>query len=171
MCRYSYHSCGNRHCPKCEGDRSDRWRDTQLKKLLPVPYFLVTFTLPHDLNPLARSHQKLLYNLLFRSSAEALKTLGLNPKYVGGQIGMVGVLHTWDRSMGYHVHVHYLVPASGIDLDTGAWRPSHPKFLVPASALRALFRAKFRDALKGTVVPRSSIWPRTSPGWRSPTGG
>ncbi len=146
----SYHSCGNRHCPKCEGERSDRWREKQMEKLLPVPYFLVTFTLPHELNPLARSHQKLFYNLLFKSSAEALKTLGLNSKYVGGQIGMVGVLHTWDRRMGYHIHVHYLVPAGGIDLETGEWRPSHPKFLVPISAVRELFRAKFRDALKDT---------------------
>jgi hypothetical protein len=110
---YSYHSCGNRHCPKCEADRADTWRDKQLAKLLPVPYFLVTFTLPHDLNSIARSHQKRIYSLLFTTSAEALKTLARNPKYVGGQIGLVGVLHTWDRSLGYHVHVHYLVPAGG----------------------------------------------------------
>jgi hypothetical protein len=116
----------------------------------PIMGAMGTFTLPHELNPLARSNQKLFYNLLFTSSAEALKTLGLNPEYVGGQIGMVGVLHTWDRSMGYHLHVHYLVPAGGIDLETGEWRPSPPKFLVPISALRELFRAKFRDALKET---------------------
>ena len=144
---YSYHSCGNRHCPKCGGDRADAWRDAQLKKLLPVPYFLVTFTLPHTLNPLARSHQQLVYDLLFKTSADALHTLALNPEWLGGTIGMVGVLHTWDRAMGYHVHVHYLVPAGGLDPETGAWRPSHPKFLVPASALREVFRAKFRDAL------------------------
>ncbi len=145
---YSYHSCGNRHCPKCGGDRADAWRDRQMEKLLPVPYFLVTFTLPHTLNPVARSHQKLIYNLLFKTSAAALKTLALNPRWLGGTIGMVGALHTWDRAMGYHVHVHYLVPAGGIDLETGAWRPSHPKCLVPASALRDVFRAKFRDALQ-----------------------
>jgi hypothetical protein len=145
---YSYHSCGNRHCPKCGADRADTWRDRQLEKLLPVDYFLVTCTLPHTLNPLARSNQKLIYDLLFKASAEALQTLSLNPKWVGGKIGMVGALHTWTRSMGYHVHVHYLVPAGGIDPNTGEWRPSHPKFLVPGSALSAVFRAKFRDALK-----------------------
>jgi len=145
---YSYHSCGNRHCPKCGQDRADRWRDRQLQKLLPVPYFLVTFTLPHSLNELARSHQSLVYDLLFRSSAEALKTLALNPKWLGGTIGMLGALHTWARDMSYHVHVHYLVPGGGIDPETGAWIPSHPKFLVPGSALRTVFRAKFRDALK-----------------------
>jgi hypothetical protein len=143
---YSYHSCGNRHCPKC-GDRADAWRDRQMEKLLPVPYFLVTFTLPHTLNPVARAHQKLIYTLLFTTSTEALKTLALNPTWLGGKIGMVGALHTWDRRMGYHVHVHDLAPAGGIDPETGAWVPSHPKFLVPASALREVFRAKFRDAL------------------------
>lgn len=145
---YSYHSCGNRHCPKCGQDRADGWRDRQLRKLLPVPYFLVTCTLPHALNPLARSNQKLIYSLLFKSSSEALQTLALNPKWLGGQIGMVGALHTWDRSMGYHLHVHYLVPAGGLDPQSGEWLPSHPKFLVPGSALRKVFRAKFRDALK-----------------------
>lgn len=145
---YSYHSCGNRHCPKCGGDRADAWRDRQMNLLLPVPYFLVTCTLPHTLNPVAHSHQKLIYDLLMKTSADALKTLALNPTWVGGTIGMVGALHTWDRSMGYHVHVHYLVPAGGLDPETGAWIPAHPKFLVPASALREVFRAKFRDALQ-----------------------
>lgn len=145
---YSYHSCGNRHCPKCGQDRADRWRDTQLQKRLPVPYFLVTFTLPHSLNPLARSHQTLVYALLFRTSAEALQVLALNPTWLGGRIGMVGALHTWARDMSYHVHVHYLVPGGGIDPQTGNWLPSHPKFLVPGSAVRTVFRAKFRDALR-----------------------
>jgi hypothetical protein len=145
---YAYHSCQNRHCPKCGSDRSDDWRDKQLQKLLPTGYFLVTCTLPHKLNPVARSNQKLIYGMLFQSSADALQTLTLNPEWIGGEIGMVGALHTWDRSMGYHLHVHYLVPAGGIDPETGTWKPAHPKFLVPGSGLSEVFRAKFRDALK-----------------------
>jgi hypothetical protein len=145
---YAYHSCGNRHCPKCGDDRADDWRDKHMQKLLPVNYFLVTCTLPHTLHPIARSNQKLIYRLLFQTSARALQTLARNPEWLGGQIGMVGALHTWDRSMGYHLHVHYLVPAGGIDPKTGQWKPAHPKFLVPGSALRKVFRAKFRDALK-----------------------
>jgi hypothetical protein len=145
---YAYHSCGNRHCPKCGHDRADHWRDTQLQKLLPVDYFLVTCTLPHTLNAIARSTQKLIYRLVFQTSAEALHTLALNPKWLGGEIGMVGALHTWDRSMGYHLHVHYLVPAGGREPNTGEWKPAHLKFLVPGSALSKVFRAKFRDALK-----------------------
>jgi hypothetical protein len=145
---YAYHSCGNRHCPKCGHDRADDWRDKQMQKLLPVSYFLVTFTLPHSLNNIAHSNQKLIYRLLFQNSAQALQTLALNPKWLGGEIGMVGALHTWDRSMDYHLHVHFLVPAGGIDPQTGAWKTAHPKFLVPGSALSKVFRAKFRDALK-----------------------
>lgn len=119
-----------------------------MQKSLPVNYFMVTCTLPHSLNQIARSNQKLIYRLLFQSSADALQTLALNPKWLGGEIGMIGALHTWDRSMGYHLHLHYLVPAGGIDPKTGAWKSAHPKFLVPGSALSTVFRAKFRDALK-----------------------
>ena len=145
---YAYHSCGNRHCPKCGADRADKWRDKQMQKLLPVSYFLVTCTLPHELHSLAHSNQKLIYRLLFQSSADALQTLVLNPEWLGGSIGMIGALHTWDRSMGYHLHVHYVLPAGGIDPQTGEWKEAHPKFLVPGSALSDVFRAKFRDALK-----------------------
>jgi hypothetical protein len=145
---YAYHSCGNRHCPKCGDDRADQWRDKQMQKLLPVNYFLVTCTLPHTINPVARSNQTLIYRLLFKTSADALQTLAMNPQWLGGQIGMVAALHTWNRSMGYHLHVHFLVPAGGIDPKTGEWKLAHPTFLVPGSALRKVFRAKFRDALK-----------------------
>jgi hypothetical protein len=146
--QYAYHSCGNRHCPTCGDDRADKWRDKQMHKLLPVPYFFVTFTLPHDLNHMAHANQKLIYRLLFQTSAKALKKLALNPKWLGAKIGMLGVLHTWDRSMGYHLHVHWLLPAGGSDPETGAWKPANPRYLVPGSALSEVFRAKFRDALK-----------------------
>jgi hypothetical protein len=129
------------------GDRADNWRDKQIQKLLPVKYFLVTCTLPHTLNRIARSNQNLSYRLLFQTSAEALQTLALNPEWLGGIIGMIGALHTWDRRMGYHVHVHYVVPAGGIDSKTAAWKAAHPQFLLPGSALSKVFRAKFRDAL------------------------
>jgi len=145
---YSYHSCCNRNCPKCGGDRANKWRDKQLLKLLPVPYFFVTFTLPHTLHKIAHSNQKLLYRLLFQASAEALQALALNPEWLGALIGMVGALHTWDRSMGYHLHVHYIVPAGGIAPKTGQWIPAQPKFLVYGPALSKVFRAKFRDALR-----------------------
>lgn len=166
---YAYHSCGNRHCPTCGADRADHWRDKHLEKLLPIPYFLVTFTLPHSLNPIAHANQKLVYRLLFQASENAMKTVALNPTWLGGQIGMVGALHTWMRHMGYHVHVHSLVPAGGIDPQTGDWKPSHPTFLVPGSALSDVLRAKFRDALKVEAPDLFALAPPTT--WTKTWGG
>jgi hypothetical protein len=145
---YQYHSCRNRHCPKCQGRKGEEWLEKQRNLLLPVPYFLLTFTLPDDLRRLARSHQRLFYSTLFRTSAASAQKLSQDPDYVGGQIGMVGVLHTWGRDLTYHPHVHYLVPAGGID-ENGDWLPVRNNFLFPVKALSKIFRAKFRDALQG----------------------
>jgi hypothetical protein len=109
---------------------------------------MVTFTLPAALHKLARQHQKTVYNILFRTAAAALQQLAWDPRYVGGQIGMVGVLHTWGRKLNYHPHVHYLVPAGGVSADRQQWLGVRHHFLVPVRALSILFRAKFRDALK-----------------------
>jgi len=150
--RYSYHSCQNRHCPKCRNDDATTWLARQQELLLPLTHFLVTFTLPDPLRQLARSHQTLIYNLLFRTSAAALQKLARDPRFVGGQLGLVGVLQTWTRDLRYHPHVHYLVPAGGLSAD-GQWLPAkHPRFLVPVKALGKIFRAKFRDALKKTPL-------------------
>lgn len=144
---YVYHSCRNRHCPKCQNDKAQRWLEAQQDLLLGVVYFLLTFTLPEKLRSVARSHQWLVYGLLFRASAEAIQQLGQEERWVGGQMGMLGVLHTWGRNLAYHPHVHYLVPGGGIGAD-GRWRPSRANFLLPVKALSKVFRAKFRDALR-----------------------
>lgn len=144
---YRYHSCRNRHCPQCQGDKAHQWLARQQEMLLPIPYFLLTFTLPALLRSLARSHQKLIYNLLFRASAAATQQLAQNPRWLGGDIGIVGVLHTWGRNLSYHPHVHYLVPAGA--WDGQVWRYGRSRrFFLPVKALSLLFRAKFRDALK-----------------------
>lgn len=149
--QYSYHSCQNRHCPKCQHQTGQEWLLHQQELLLPVPYFLLTFTLPAELRPLARSHQKLVYNLLFRAAAVATQQLAQDSRFVGGQIGMIGVLHTWGRNLAYHPHVHFLVPGGGMD-ENGRWRSTRHNFLVPVRALSVLFRAQFRDALKQTSL-------------------
>jgi len=146
---YSFHSCKNRHCPKCQNDQAQLWLEHQQSLLLPVPHFLVTFTLPDELRALARRHQKTIYTILFRASSEALQELALDPRFIGGRMGMVGVLHTWTRDLRYHPHVHYIVTGGGLSAD-GQWRPSRQDFLVPVKALSVLFRAKFRDHLKKT---------------------
>jgi ribosomal protein L37AE/L43A len=149
--RYSYHSCKNRHCPKCQNELANDWLAAQQNLLLPVHHFLVTFTLPAELRVLARSHQKLIYNLLFRASAAALQQLAQDPRFVGARLGMVGVLHTWTRQLLYHPHVHYIVTGGGLT-DDGRWRPARQDFLVPVKALSPIFRAKFRDALRQTEL-------------------
>jgi hypothetical protein len=159
--RYSYHSCKNRHCPKCQHDVAQAWLEKQQDLLLPVPYFLLTFTLPDGLRKLARSNQKLVYNLLFRASAEATQQLARDPRFVGGAIGMIGFLQTWTRDLTYHPHIHYLVPGGGLSPDHQQWLSSRNGFLVPVKALSILFRAKFRDALRKSnlfeSVP-SEVW-------------
>ena len=145
---YQYHSCQNRHCPQCQHDQGQQWLERQQAALLPVPYFMVTFTVPSALHEVIRRHQKVVFNILFRTSATALQDLAWDPRYVGGQIGMVGVLHTWGRQLNYHPHVHYLVPAGGLAADREGWLKTRHNFLVPVKALSILFRAKFRDALK-----------------------
>jgi hypothetical protein len=149
--RYSYHSCKNRHCPKCQNDQANEWLVKQQNLLLPVTHFLVTFTLPEELRSLARANQKIVYHILFRASSEALQQLALDPRFIGGRIGMVGVLHTWTRDLMYHPHVHYIVTGGGLTED-GKWNSSRPDFLLPVKALSPIFRAKFRDQLKKTEL-------------------
>ena len=122
--QYSYRSCKNRHCPKCQNDTAEQWLQKQRAFLLPEPYFMVTFTLPASLRALALRHQKLIYDLLFRTSAAALQELAYDRRFVGGQIGMMGVLHTWGRNLAFHPHVHYLVPGGGLAPDGQTWLTS-----------------------------------------------
>jgi len=150
--RYSYHSCRNRHCPTCQHDATQTWLARQQALLLPVPYFLVTFTLPSELRALAYRHQRVVYNLLFRASAGALMELARDPRFLGAQIGLLGVLQTWTRDLRYHPHVHYLVPGGGLADDGRGWVTAKADFLVHVKPLAALFRAKLRAALRQTVL-------------------
>lgn len=146
--QYSYHSCRNRHCPKCQHENGQRWLEKQQDLLLPVPYFLLTFTLPAAFHEVARSHQSLLYDLLFKTSAAATQQLAHEPRWIGGQIGMVGMLHTWGRNLAYHPHIHYLVPAGGLSTDGQSWQTARNNFLLPVRALSRVFRGKLQQALR-----------------------
>jgi hypothetical protein len=146
---YSYHSCGNRHCPKCHGQQTEQWLEKQRARLLPCPYYLLTFTLPAELRALARSQQKLVYGLLLNAAAASVQKLCADPQWLGAQPSLLGVLHTWTRAMLYHPHVHFLVSAGGLSGDGQQWVPAkNPEFLVPVRALAVIFRAKMRDGLK-----------------------
>ena len=145
---YAYHSCRNRHCPKCHYGPSQLWLEGLRGRLLPCPYYFITFTLPAELRPLARSHQSTVYDLLLREAAAALQHLADDPKWVGAKLGILAVLHTWSRDLSYHPHVHLLATAGGLTDQGEAWRkPAHSRFLVPGYALSTIFRAKVRDAL------------------------
>jgi hypothetical protein len=150
--RYSYHSCRNRHCPTCQQDAAQDWLSSQQELLLPVPYFLVTFTLPAELRDVAYRHQRVVYNLLFRASSAALIELARDARFLGATIGLIGVLQTWTRDLRYHPHVHYLVPGGGLAEDGQSWITAKADFLVHVKPLAALFRAKLRAALRQTAL-------------------
>jgi putative transposase/transposase-like zinc-binding protein len=152
---YAYHSCKNGSCPKCHGADTKRWLEKRETELLPVPYFHLVFTLPAELREIVRSNQKALYAVLFEAAIAALNKLGLDRKYIGGQLGMLTVLHTWTRAKEYHPHLHLLVPAGGLDKD-GVWRPARRKFLVPVRALSPIFRAIFMKLAK-KALPKENF--------------
>ena len=159
---YAYHSCRNRHCPKCHGDQTERWLAKQQTRLLPCSYFLVTFTLPQELRPLAFANQKTVYGLMMRCAGAALQKLALDPQYLGGRLGALAVLHTWTRAMRYHPHVHLLVTGGGLSPAGNEWLATkHSAFLMPEGALAKIFRAKLCAALNKAgllaQVPRQ-LW-------------
>lgn len=145
---YRYHSCRNRHCPKCQEERAQAWLERTRTRLLPCDHYLLTFTLPAQLRPVARSNQKLVYAALLREAAAAVQTLANDRQWIGGTLGILAVLHTWSRTLEYHPHAHLLVTAGGLTSDGAAWlKPAHPRFLAPGYMLSKIFRAKMLDAL------------------------
>jgi len=153
--RFVYHSCNHRACPRCGQSDKNRWLAKQMTRLLPVPYFLVTFTIPAQLRHLARSHQKSFFSILLRESAAALQDIAANPKHLAAQLGMLGVLHTWTRQLVYHPHIHFLVPGGGLSADKLTWVPCPSQdFLLPVQPLKARFRWRMRQALQEV----STLW-------------
>jgi hypothetical protein len=143
---YQYHSCRDRHCPKCQTQAKEQWLQRQRAQLLPVPYFHVVFTLPHSLNGLVQANARLLYALLFESTAQTLQSFANNPRWLGGELGFTLVLHTWSQTLTHHPHVHGLVAGGALSPD-GQWRAAKPGFLFPVQALSRVFRGKYLQAL------------------------
>jgi hypothetical protein len=149
---FRYHSCRNRACPKCHGRQTARWLEERRGELLAVPYFHVVFTVPDGLRRVIRSHQEALLGALMRAAAEALRELAAATRYLGGDIGMLAVLHTWTRTLEYHPHVHILVPGVAVGRD-GEVRLARRSYLVPVRALSRLFMGKF-FTLARKALPR-----------------
>jgi len=158
-------SCGHRACNACGQHKSKVWEARQKSRLLPVPCHMVTFTVPSEFRDLFRSHPRLCYTLLFRESAGALSDLAADPRHLGGELGMTGILQTWTRDLRYHPHIHYLVPGGALT-KTGWVRPKHPNVLVPAKPLAVRMRNRFRNALKAADFKLYLTLPHKA--WKKP---
>lgn len=149
--RIMYNSCRNRHCPSCQAMARAKWVDARTRELLPVPYFHVVFTVPSQLNPFALRNKDVFYNILFAAASQTLRDLGKDDKHLGAEPGSVAVLHTWGQNILDHPHLHFIVPAGGLDDDR--WVPcKNPKFLFPVKVMSELFKGKFLDAFKEAVA-------------------
>jgi hypothetical protein len=157
----SYNSCRNRHCPKCQAQARQRWLARREQDLLPVPYFHVVFTLPHALNPLCQRHPRLLYDLLFRATAETMLEVAADPRHLGARIGFLSILHTWGQNLRLHPHLHCVIPAGGFDPDYSRW--VHPKyaFFLPVKVLSRVFRGKYLALLQSALRKRRIDCPST----------
>jgi putative transposase/transposase-like zinc-binding protein len=145
-CAYTtiaYNSCRNRHCPKCQGAAAKEWLSEREAELLPVPYYHVVFTLPAAIADIAYQNKAVIYDLLFKVSAETLITIAADPKHLGARVGITAVLHTWGSALTHHPHVHMIVPGGGISLDGSRWVSCRPGFFLPVRVLSRLFRRLF----------------------------
>jgi hypothetical protein len=149
-CAYTaiaYNSCRNRHCPKCQGAAAKQWLADRDAELLPLPYYHVVFTLPAQIADIAYQNKAVIYDLLFKVSAETMLTIAADPKHLGARIGITSVLHTWGSALTHHPHVHMIVPGGGISLDGERWVSCRPGFFLPVRVLSRLFRRLFLNAL------------------------
>ena len=173
----SYNSCRNRHCPKCQTAARERWIAARQRELLPTRYVHVVFTLPAQLAPLVLQNKKVIYDLLFRASAETLLEVARDPRHLGAEIGFFTVLHTWNQKLGLHPHVHCVIPSGGLSLDHTHWVKSRDRFFLPIHVLRRVFRGKFVAALRQAFADRQLVFhgsltllaqPRTFAAWLRP---
>jgi hypothetical protein len=146
--RITYNSCRNRHCPKCQTLTKERWLAARRADVLPIPYFHVVFTLPHDLNALAQGNPRVIYALLFRAAADTLLTFGRDSRHLGGTIGITAILHTWGQNLTQHLHLHCLVTGGALVADRSRWIAGRSSFLFPVRALSRVFRAKYLAGLQ-----------------------
>lgn len=138
-----YNSCRNRHCPKCQAKARAQWVQRRIEEVLPVQYFHVVFTVPHELNHYAMRNRRVFYTILFKAVSETLLALGKNPRHLGGQLGFIAVLHTWGQNLIEHIHIHCVVPGGALSVDQTQWIASRNNFLFPIPVMRKLFRGKF----------------------------
>ena len=143
----AYNSCRNRHCPKCQGAAAKQWLAERQAELLPVPYYHIVFTMPAAIADIAYQNKAVVYDLLFKASAETMLTIAGDPKHLGARIGITSVLHTWGSALTHHPHVHMIVPGGGISLDGSRWLSCRSRFFLPWLVLAKLFRRLMLEKL------------------------
>jgi hypothetical protein len=143
----AYNSCRNRHCPKCQGAAARTWMQEREAELLPVPYFHIVFTLPSAIGDIAYTNKAMIYDLLFKASAETMLTIAADPKHLGARIAITSVLHTWGSAMTHHPHVHMIVPGGGLSPDGERWIATRSNFFLPVLVLSKLFRRLMLEKL------------------------
>ncbi|WP_163388162.1 IS91 family transposase, partial [Endozoicomonas acroporae] len=158
-------SCGHRHCNRCQNTDTSEWLQRQRQKLLPVEYFMVTFTLPAQLRALAWQHQRQVCDLLFRTAADTLKQFGANNKKLDADLGMTGVLHTHSRRLDYHPHIHFVVPGGGINTRRKEWRKLTGNYLFNGKNLAIVFRARLLRVLDEQGLLSLSLKTRLPKEW------
>ena len=143
----AYNSCRNRHCPKCQGQIAREWLAAREAELLSVPYYHLVFALPAAIADIAYQNKSVIYDILFKASAETMLTIAADPKHLGAKIGITAVLHTWGSAMTHHPHIHMIVPGGGISPDGSSWISCRPGFFLPVRVLSRLFRRLFIEKL------------------------
>ena len=146
--RISYNSCRNRHCPKCQHTTTTQWIEARKADILPVSYFHAVFTIPDELNHIALTNQKIVYDILFKSVSKTLQELSRDPKHIGAEIGIITVLHTWGQNLMYHPHIHCLVTGGGLSHNKKEWISSRDNYFIPVKVLAKMFKGKFLAFLK-----------------------
>ncbi|HET55228.1 MAG TPA: IS91 family transposase [Ignavibacteria bacterium] len=157
--RQSYNSCRNRHCPKCQYIKQQKWVDKLASNLPPTKCFHLVFTVPHCLNKLFYINQAVAYSLLFKAAGKSLQQTASNPDFLGAEVGAVGILHTWGQNLSYHPHIHMIVPAGGLDEDMGQWIVSKRKFFVPIKAISKVFRGILCSLLANAIAKEEMLLP------------
>ncbi|ABK45355.1 putative transposase [Magnetococcus marinus MC-1] len=155
---YAYHSCKNRHCPKCHGNQTRQWLDKRRAEMLPIPYFHITVTVPEPLRAIFRANQTDCYAILLKAAAEAIIELAKDPKHVGGTVGVLALLHTWTQQLIYHPHAHCLVTGGGLSEDGATWYAAKNGFLIPTKALARMIRGKVMSTFK--MIRPDIAWPQ-----------
>ncbi len=146
--RIAFNSCRNRHCPKCQSLVRAQWLDDRHADLLPADYFHVVFTLPEEIAAIAYQNKAVVYDILFHATAETLRTIAVDPKHLGAEIGFIAILHTWGQNLLHHPHLHCVVPGGGLSADGERWIACRPGFFLPVRVLSRLFRRLFLAQLQ-----------------------